>query len=159
MFYAFSDVLDFSDLVGEYLGCELDLDFHRIEVARAVDDYLIVRADDFFDVHEHGFNLRREDIDAADDEHIVRPAADALHSDEGAAAVGADLVIERAYIARAVADERHALLPERGENELPSRAVGDLFQGVGVHYLGIEEVLHDMEPPSPRRSSWTRPDR
>ena len=43
-----------------------------------------------------------------------------------------------------VAQERHALLGERGEDEFALCAAGQLFQRLGVDYFGVEVVFVDM---------------
>ena len=142
--YPAADGFHVLDLVREGVWSELHLYLHGVEVAHPVHDDLIMRADDLLDVHQYGFYLGGEDVDAADYKHIVRPAADALHPDESPAAL-ALVMPQRADVAGAVADERHTLFVESGEHQLPGDPVGDGLQGDGVHYLGIEEVLHDVQ--------------
>ena len=103
-----------------------------------------MRTYDFLDVHKYGLNLRREHVDAADNQHIVRSAAYAFHSDESSSAMRTHFVIECADIARTVTDKRNALLVERGEHEFAVRLVGNGLQGFGVDDFGIEEVFHNV---------------
>ena len=132
---------DFAEVVAEHVGVHLDVDVERVGVVDAVDDELVVRRVAVLD--EDGFDLRREDVDALDDEHVVAAAHRLGHADVGAAA-GAFLMREDADVARAVAHHREGLFVERGEYELALLSVGKDFAGVRVYYFRDELVLADV---------------
>jgi len=66
---------------------------------------------DAFDLHENGLDLRREDVDPPDDQHVVGAPPDALHANVRPAA-RARLVVQRGDIACAIPDKGHALLAQ-----------------------------------------------
>ena len=92
---------------------------------------------------QHAFDLRREHVDAADDQHVVGAAARLAHAHRRAAA-GALLVVQRADVTRAVAQQRQRLLADAGEHELAVFAVGQRLAGRRVDDLGVEEILVDV---------------
>ena len=77
-------VLHIGDLVGELFGRELDVDIEGIGVVDTVDHDLVVGGVAFFE--QNGFDLAREDIDTANDHHIVGTAHRLVHPDKGASA-------------------------------------------------------------------------
>jgi len=121
---------------------DLELHLEFVHRAFAADDDLEVRLG-LFNRKQHGFDLRREDVDAADDQHVVGAIADALHAAQRAAA-GALAGDQRRNVARAEAQERKGLFGERRENEFAALAVGKDLAGVGIDDLGIERVLEDV---------------
>src|SRR5664279_1968901 len=108
-------------------------DLDRIEVAVARDDGLVlprelaVTEDDLLD-------LGREQVDAADDQHVVAAADDLAHAPHRARRRRQ----EARQVARAIADDRQRLLGERREHELAFGAVGKHRAGVRIDDLGIE---------------------
>ena len=58
---------------------QFDLHFKIVHIARAAHDELIMRPN-VRHADEHALDLRGEDIDALDDEHVVAPAADLFHA-------------------------------------------------------------------------------
>ena len=76
-------------------------------VPLAVDDDLIVGLHAFH-LQQHGLDLRREDVDAAHDEHVVGSAADLVHAHQRAPA-GALLRMQRGDVAGAIADDGQRL--------------------------------------------------
>ena len=83
---------------------------------------------------------RREDVDAADDQHVVG-AADAADARAGAAArAGARPHLD--VVARAEAQERRGAMLEVREDELAGRAVVQLERvaRLGVDQLGVDEA-------------------
>src|SRR5208283_5186803 len=59
--------------VGEDFRCDLDLHLHHVEVPLARQDNLVVRQRAFH-LQQGGLDLRRIDVDAANDEHVVGAA-------------------------------------------------------------------------------------
>ena len=98
---------------------------------------------DPLDAHEHVFHLRREDVHAADDEHVVGAAGDLVHAHQGAAAA-AGLEEQPGDVLGAVADEREGLLGQGGEHQFAGLAAGQRFQGLRVDHLGQEVVLENV---------------
>ena len=94
---------------------------------------------------EHLLDLAREDVHAADDEHVVAAAGDALHARKrtAACALAGD---DPRDVPRPVADDRDALLGERREHDLAVLAVGHGLERLGVDDLDQEVVLEDVEP-------------
>ena len=108
----------------------LDPHGEDVEPARAGEDAEVVRRQ-AVDAEDLLLDLAREDVDAADDHHVVAPPGHTLHpamrSERGAGE-------ETREVARAVADDRHRLLRERREDEL----------------------AHARRPEAPRRSPGRR---
>ena len=86
-------------------------------------------------------DLGREDVDAADDHHVVGATCDLLHAPHGARRARQ----EARQVAGAVADDRHRFLCERGEHEFSGLPVRQHFARLRVDYLGIERVLPDRQ--------------
>ena len=93
---------------------------------------------------EHLLDLGREHVHAAQDEHVVGTADDAIDLAMRAAA-GARLGDDAGDVAGAVAHKRAALARERGEHQLAVFAIGHRLQGVGVDDLGEEVVLGQVQ--------------
>ena len=108
-----------------------------------VDDDLVVGLH-ALDLQQHRLDLRGEDVDAADDQHVVGAAGDLLHADQRAAA-GARSRGAGGDVARAVADDRQRLLGERREDQLAPLPVGQRLAGLRVDDLGEEVVLEDVQ--------------
>ena len=87
---------------------------------------------DFVEAVHDLLDLRREHIHAANNEHVVGAAHDAVDFLMRTAA-GALARNEARKVARAIANERGALTRERGNDELAEFAVGHRLEGVGVH--------------------------
>ena len=66
-------LLEILDCVGEHRAVELDLHFDVVEVVLAGEDELIVRGNALH-FEEQAFDLRGEDVHAADDQHVVAAA-------------------------------------------------------------------------------------
>ena len=94
-------------------------------------------------VQQDGLDLRREDVDPPDDEHIVRAAHGLAHFHVGAAA-GTLLPGEHTDVPGAVAQQGEGLLGDGGEHQLPLAPLGEDLAGVGVDDLSDEVVLVDM---------------
>ncbi len=70
------------------------------------------------------FHQGGEDVDAPDDEHVIGSTADLLHAHEGAAAL-TFFGVQNGEVAGAIADDRHGLFRQRGENEFAFLAIGE----------------------------------
>ena len=62
------------DLVVEHLRGHLDLHFHLVQALLAREEDLVMRQGAFH-LQQRRFNLRRKDVDAANDQHVVAAAA------------------------------------------------------------------------------------
>jgi hypothetical protein len=91
--------------------------------------------------HQLFLDLGREDVDAAQDDHVVGAARDLLHPPHRPRRAGQ----QAGQVAGAVADDREGLLGERGEDKLPHLAIGKDFAGHGVDDLGVEVILPDVQ--------------
>ena len=91
----------------------------------------------------NGLDLAREDIDAADDQHIVAAAHGLGHAHMGAAA-GAGRAVQHAQIAGPVAQEREGFLVQRGENQFADGAFRQDFACIRVDDFSVEVVLVDV---------------
>src|SRR3954471_24812736 len=90
--------------------------------------------------HELAHDLaygRGEDVDAADDQHVVGPA-DAADPGAGAAA-GTGVLLQLDVVARAEAEEGRRAVPEMGEDEFAGLTVGHL-SAAGVDELRVHEA-------------------
>ena len=94
---------------------------------------------------QHRLHLAGEDVHAADDEHVVGAARDAVHAGVGAAA-DAGIGAQPGDVAGAVTDEREGFLGERGDDQLAQLAFGQHLAGLGVDDLGQEVVVVQVEP-------------
>jgi len=98
-----------------------------------------------FDAEQDGLDLRGEDVHAADDQHVIRSAADAFHTADRAAA-GTLVAYSREMSRVRKRMTGHPLLRDRRQDQFAFLAVAlDGFQSLGVNDLGIEMVLKDME--------------
>jgi len=77
-------------------------------------------------------DLRREHVDAADDQHVVAAPGDARHPAHGARRAGQEL----GEIARPEADHGHADFGERGQHQLAVPALGQHGAGLRIDDLG-----------------------
>jgi hypothetical protein len=102
------------------------------------------------DAEHDALDLRRVQVDAADDEHVVAPAADPAHPHRGPAA-RARRGVQRSEVAGAIPDQRHRLLGHRGEHELAFAVRGEHRAGGGVDDAGPnaghrQTARHDLAP-------------
>src|SRR6266850_2664769 len=86
-------------------------------------------------------DLRREQVDAADNQHVVGASGDFLHAAHGAGGAGQ----QARQVPGAIADDGQRFLGERGEYQLAFLAVGKRLAARRVHHLGIEVVFPDSE--------------
>ena len=110
-------------------------------MAAAIDLQLVVRGE-VFELHDLLFQLGREDVDAADDEHIVTATADPVHTTHGAGGPWK----QARQVAGAITNNRQRLLGQRGEQQFALLAIIKRRAVVRVDDLRIEMVF----PPSPR---------
>ena len=83
--------IEFLVVLEEAAVFEFDADFDLIHVAFISNNDLVERLDLLL-AHDDFLDLRREDIDAADDEHVVRTALNLGHA-HGLSAAGAGFVV------------------------------------------------------------------
>ena len=112
LFLACRDALDG---IREHLVRHFHLNVQRIAVLYAVDYNLIIGR--IAVIKQDRFDLRREHVDAADDQHIVAAAHRLGHLDMRASA-RARFAVEYADIARAVAQQRKCLLRDARKDQL-----------------------------------------
>ena len=86
--------------------------------------------------------LRRKDVDAAKDDHVVAAPGHLLHAPERGAGGPRQ---QPGEIASAVADDRQRLLRQRREHQLADLSVGEHLAADRVDHLGIEMVLPDVQ--------------
>ena len=91
----------------------------RVQILLAVHDDLVMRQRALH-FQQRGFDLRGEQVDAADNEHVVAAPANAADAPERAAADAA-AGFERRDIARPVADHRHGALAEGRQHQFVLR--------------------------------------
>ena len=103
-------------IVMEQRFVDFDIHFHIIQTMRTGQNNLIDR-ENGFGFHNRSFDLRREHVHAADDEHVVGTTAGLGHLDECTPA-GALLAGDDADVAGAVAQEREGFAGEAGEDNL-----------------------------------------
>ena len=98
-----------ADIIGEHLLTHLYVDIQCIRVIFPANDDLIIGCDVLAaDLQEHLFNLRGEDVDAADDEHVVRAAHRLSHSDMGSSA-GAGRTVQNTDVTGPVTEQGKGL--------------------------------------------------
>ena len=107
-------------------------------MAPAVDFQLIVRRQ-MFELEDLLFQLRREDVHAADNQHIVAAPADAIHPAHGAGGARQ----QSRQVAGAVADHRQRFFGQGGEQQLAVFAVRQRRTGVRIHHFRVEVILPD----------------
>jgi hypothetical protein len=87
-------------------------------------------------------DLGREQVDAAQDDHVVGTSRDLLHAPH-ARPRGARQ--QPRQVAGAIADHRKRFLGQGSENKFALLAVGPRRAGVGIDHFGIEMILPDMQ--------------
>ena len=107
-------------------------------MAAAVDLQLVVRGE-VFELHDLLFQLGREDVDAADDEHIVTATADPVHTTHGTGCAGQ----QARQVAGAITDHRQRLLGQRGKQQFALLAIIKRRAVVRVNDLRIEMIFPD----------------
>ena len=92
-----------------------------------------------FELHNLLFQLRREDVNAANDQHIVAAAADAVHTAHAARGCRE----QTRQVAGPVADHRQRLFGQRGEQQFTLLAVIQRRAVVRVDDLRVEMIFPD----------------
>ena len=91
------------------------------------------------ELHNLLLQLRREDVNAANDQHIVAPAADAVHAAHAARGSRE----QTRQVAGAVADHRQRLFGQRGEQQFALLAIIQRRAVVRVNDLRVEMIFPD----------------
>ncbi len=128
--------------IGERLGPQLDLHRHRIHAVHGLDDDMVMGRN-LLDAGEHVFDLAREDVGSADDEHVVAARADLLHARVRASAC-AFLGEDAREVVRSVAKHGDGLLIERSEDELAHLSVCNRSPGLRIDDLPKEVIFRNM---------------
>ena len=116
--------------------------FDGVHIVDAVDDDL-VRLAQLVHAHQHAFDLRREHVDAADDEHVVRPADHAGHARRGAAAL-AGLVGDGGDVFGAVAQDGHPLFDEGGDDHFALLPFAQHLVVRDIDHFAVVHVFIDV---------------
>ncbi len=122
------------------LRAALDLDGERVQAAVAAEHALEVRRQ-LRRAQDELLDLGGEDVHPAHDHHVVGAAGDLLHPAHRPGGAGQ----QPGEVAGAVADDRHRLLGQRGEDQLAERAVRQHLAGHRVDDLRVEVVLPDVQ--------------
>src|SRR6266487_6852440 len=110
----------------------------------AVDDEEVLRGQGRLGEQDR-LDLARVDVDAPDDQHVVGATDHLRHADEGPAA-GTWARIDSGDIAGPVAQDRHGLPGQRGEDQLAKGPWRQRRAGGGVDNLREEVVFVDVQP-------------
>ena len=97
------------------------------------------------DSQQRGLDLRGEDVEALDDEHVVAAPTDPPNPPQRAAA-RARLGHDGRAVPRAVTDQRHGLFAERGEDQFAFLPIGEQISAQRIDDFGVQVVLEDMQP-------------
>ena len=87
--------------------------------------------------------MRGEDVDAADNEHVVRAAHRLGHSYMGSSA-GAGRTVQNADVTGPVTEQGKGLFGDGGEHQFPLGAVREHLAGIGIDDLRDEMILTDV---------------
>ena len=131
---------------GELLGvfdvrvfCALDLrEPARGRRALARQHDLIVRRE-AREADQHRLDLRRIDVDATDDEHVVGATLDLAHAPHRATA-GAFFAIEDNAVSGAVAQQGHPFPRQGGKDKFTHLAVAERFADEGAGWLHLVDL-------------------
>ncbi len=93
------------------------------------------------DPQQQLLDLRREQVHAAHDDHVVAAAGDLLDPAHRAGRARQ----QPGQIPGPVAHDRHRLLGQAGEDQLAVVPVGQHLPGLGIDDLGVEVVLPDVQ--------------
>ena len=108
------------------------------------EDFDLVEGGEGFRAHQDGFHLGGEDIDAADDEHVIGAPGDPVHAHMGPSAL-AGLGGEHRDIPGAVAQDGEGFLGQGGEHQFPFLAVGQGQAAVLIDAFHQEVVFPHMQ--------------
>ena len=116
-----------------------------VSVGRAsIHNNLVVRFDPAR-LQEDRLNLRREDIDTANGDHVVSSSNDTFHPG-GGAPTGAFLARQARAVSRPITDQWQRLFCHTRQDKLSHFAVRHGFVCVGVNDLGNEVILENVHP-------------
>src|SRR5579875_3233417 len=90
------------------------------------------------------FDLRREDVDAAHDEHIIAAPTHPLHTN-GRASTGAGAVVQSNQVACAIAQKWERFTRQASQDQFADCPLRQRLACLGVDHFGIEIVLIDMK--------------
>ena len=121
-------------------GLRLDHDRQLVQTVGAAHFEIVVRGETRVLQHQL-LDEGREQVDAADDQHVVVAPLDPLHPPHGARGPRQ----QPGEIAGPVTDDGARLLGEGGDDQLSRLAVGQHGAGLGIDDLRIEVVLPDVE--------------
>ena len=141
IYQLFLTLHDFTDVIGKHLGSHFYAYLEGIVIINAVYDDLIVCRITI--VHKYGFDLRREYIDAADDQHIIGTSARFRHPDMRAAAA-AFLACQDTDIFGAVADHRKCLFVNCRKDQFALCAIRQDLARIRINDLSYKMILIDM---------------
>src|SRR5574343_15188 len=132
-----ADLLDIGGRQGAgQLALEFATHFQVVEVTIAGNDDLVI-AGQALVAQDLLLDLGREDVDAADDQHVVGTAGDLADTAERAGGRRQ----QAGQVAGAVADDREGFLGQRGEHQFALFAVGQYFPGFRVDDFGVEMIF------------------
>ena len=134
--------LQFRGISQEHLRIDLDLHGETIQRALLVDVDLIIGGH-LGNLHDLLLDLRGEDIDSADDQHVIGPAEDTRQAAMGPAA-RARLRMKKRPITRAVPQNRRRPPHEIRQNNLALLPVFKNFTGRRIDDLDDIGVLPDV---------------
>ena len=139
---AFAEV--FGHRVAGHARLGLDVDRHVRHAVVFLEDNLelVLHARN---LHERLFDLTRIEIDALDDQHVVRAPRDAVDPEPRAAARAPFAADDARDVVRAVADDRHRLAGERREHHFAVLAVGHVLARRGVDDFGDVVVVPHVD--------------
>ncbi|GAF26231.1 acyl-CoA synthetases (AMP-forming)/AMP-acid ligases II [Moorella thermoacetica Y72] len=143
MAQAFFQIFQAPDFIGEKGFRDFYFDLQGIQGTLAVDDEEVVG---FGPPHlqEDALHLGGEDIDPADDEHVVGTTGEAGYPRVGAAA-GTGSGDQAGDIPGAVTDDRQGFLGEGGNHQFAPLARGQLLPGHRIDNFNQKVVGKDME--------------
>ena len=142
----FDHLLHLGDLLRSQiidLLLHLHIDMELIEIALLSNDDHVLRLD-LRDLQEEALDLGGEDIDPADDEHVIAPAIDLVHFEEGSPA-GALLSSKGRDVPGPVTNQGHGLALNGGEDQLTLCPYRKDLPGHGVDNFCKEMVFIEME--------------
>ena len=86
-------------------------------------------------------DLGREDVHAAQNDHVVAAPGDLFHPPHRPRGARQ----QPGQVAGAITDHRQTFLGQRGEDQLAHLAIGQNLAGFGVNDLGVEVIFPDMQ--------------
>ena len=120
-------------------------DIHNQGIKVAFTEYFeLIERRQSFSLHQNRFDLTREDVDAANDQHVVSASSDSLHTNVSAA-TATGRRIEGGYIAGAIANDREGFLGQGGNDDFAGFAIGNWLTGVHVHRFDQEVIFKDVQ--------------